>query len=103
MFDSGIPSDIAIGPDQRPVDATLTKKIIIKYLSSFDLSISADSRPVGILEVSCCGLRDPFFLLAKMELLKRAFSCKREMRDPIPEGSDLQGLNFPIGFQSPGP
>jgi len=103
MFDSGISTDIEIGPDQRPVDFLRTRENIIKYLGVFDLPIRADFLPDGILEVSCCGLRDPFFLLAKMELLKRAFSCKREMRDPIPEGSDLQGLNFPIGFQSPDP
>jgi hypothetical protein len=101
MFDSGIPSDIAIGPDQRPVDATLTKKIIIKYLSSFDLSISADFWPDGILEGSYCGLSDPFFLLAKMALLKRAFLCKRAMRDPIPEGIGSAGLELPAPLLKP--
>ena len=101
MFDSGIPSDIAIGPDQRPVDTTLTKKIIITYLSAFDLPIRANFWPDGILEVSYCGLRDPFFLLAKMALLKRAVFCKRSMKDPIPEGIGSAGLELPDPLLKP--
>ena len=101
MFDSGISSDIAIGPDQRPVEAILTKKTIIKYLSAFDLPIRADFWPDGVLDDTCCGLRDPFFLPAKMALLKRAFLCKRSMNDPIPEGIGSAGLELPAPFPKP--
>jgi hypothetical protein len=100
MFDSGISANIVIEHDQRPVDAILTCKNIIKYLDAFDLRTRADFWLADIFQPdgTCCGLRDPIFLLAKMELLKRAFFCKRTMRDPIPEGLDLQGLNFPLRF-----
>ncbi len=100
MFDSSISTDIAIGPDQRPVDANLTRKNIIKYLDAFDLLARADFWLADIFQRdgTCCGLRDPFYLPERMAFLKKAFFCKRSMRDPIPEGSDLQGLNFPPRF-----
>jgi len=101
MFDSGISTDIAIGPDQRPVDFLRTRENIIKYLGVFDLPIRADFLPDGILEVSCCGLRDPFFLLAKMELLKRAVFFKRAIRDPIPDGIGSAGLELPDRLPKP--
>jgi len=96
MFDSGISSDIAIGPDPWPVDTTLTKENIIKYLVAFGLPIRADFWLADIFQLdgTCCGLSDPFFLLAKMALLKRAVFCKREMRDPIPEGIGSAGLEL---------
>jgi len=100
MFDSGISANIVIGPDQRPVDAIPSSKNIIKYPNAFDLLARADFWLADIFQLdgTCCGLRDPFLLPARMALLKRAFFCKRAMRDPIPEGLDLQGLNTPLSF-----
>jgi hypothetical protein len=100
IFDSGISANIVIGPDQRPVDAILNRKNIIKYSNAFDLLARADFWLADIFQLdgTCCGLRDPFLLPGKMALLKRAFFCKRTMGDPIPEGLDLQGLNFPLRF-----
>jgi hypothetical protein len=100
MFDSGISANIVIGHYQRPVDANLTRKNIIKHLDAFDLLTGADFWLADIFQLgaTCCGLRDAFFLPAIMALLKRAFFCKRAMRDPIPEGLDLQGLNLRPSF-----
>jgi hypothetical protein len=100
MFDSGISANIVIGPDQRPVDAILNRKNIIKYSYAFDLLARADFWLADIFQLdgTCCGLSNPFFLLAEMALLERAFFCKRTMRDSIPERLDLQGLNFPLSF-----
>jgi hypothetical protein len=100
IFDSGISANIVIEPDQRPVDAMLTRKNIIKYSNAFDLLTRADFWLADIFQLdgTCCGLRDSFLLPGRMALLKRAIFCKRTMRDPIPEGLDLQGLNFPLRF-----
>ena len=103
MFDSGISANIVIGPDQRPVDTILTRKNIIKYLDAFDLLTRADFWLADIFQLdgTCCGLRDPFFLPAKMALLKRAFLCKRSMNDPIPEGIGSAGLELPDPLLKP--
>jgi hypothetical protein len=103
MFDSGISANIVIGPDQRPVDAILTRKNIIKYLDAFDLLTRADFWLADIFQLdgTGCGLRGPFLLPAKMALLKRAFFCKRAMRDPIPEGIGSAWLELPDPLLKP--
>jgi hypothetical protein len=111
MFDSGI-SYIAVERDHRSVDAMGMKDKFIKYNNIFNYfkTLSRLSRlnlisgamiwsdVIFRLDGIHCGLRDQIYLPARMALLKRAFFCKRSMRDPIPEGLDLQGLNFPFSF-----